>query len=180
MSLGCTGALRDASVGIRLVVASISTRLLASSNIRRSRSKSDLLNRRHVQLNQRNPVSPAAVHAAKSATEAIPILADDLESDPISSGFVASLAHPGRNIPGVFSDFPDFSMKWLQLLKEIIPALSRVRVLWDPATGSIQLDAVQAAGRLLNVKLDTTEIHAITELARAFADEQRPQAVIIL
>jgi hypothetical protein len=58
-------------------------------------------------------------------------------------------------------------MKWLQLLKEIIPALSRVRVLWDPATGSIQLDAVQAAGRLLNVKLDTTESHAITELARA-------------
>jgi hypothetical protein len=111
MSLGCTGALRDASVGIRLVVASISTRLMASSNIRRSRSKSDLLNRRHVQLNQRNTVSPAAVHAAKSATEAIPILADDLENDPISSGFVASLAHPGRNIPGVFSDFPDFSMK---------------------------------------------------------------------
>jgi putative tryptophan/tyrosine transport system substrate-binding protein len=96
-------------------------------------------------LNQRNTVSPAAVHAAKSATEAIPILADDLESDPISSGFVASLAHPGRNIPDVFSDFPDFSMKWLQLLKEIIPALSRVRVLWDPATGSIQLDAVQSS-----------------------------------
>jgi putative ABC transport system substrate-binding protein len=129
-------------------------------------------------LNQRNTVSPAAVHAAKSATEAIPILADDLESDPISNGFVASLAHPGRNIPGVFSDFPDLSMKCA--MKEIIPALSRVRVLWDPATGSIQLDAVQAAGRLLNVKLDTTEIHAITELARAFADEQRPQAVIIL
>jgi putative tryptophan/tyrosine transport system substrate-binding protein len=87
-----------------------------------------------------------------------PILADDLESDPISSGFAASLAHPGRNIPGVFSDFPDFSMKWLQLLKEIIPALSRVRVLWDPATGSIQLDAVQAAGRLLNVKLTQRKV----------------------
>jgi putative ABC transport system substrate-binding protein len=112
----------------------------------------------------------------------IPIIANDLESDPVGSGFVASLSHPGGNITGVFSDFPEFGMKWLELLKEAIPALSSAVILWDPATGPVQLDAVQAAGRLLNVKLEVVEVRAIAELTRAFetADERRPHAILIL
>jgi putative ABC transport system substrate-binding protein len=55
------------------------------------------------------PVSLPAVRAAKSATAVIPIIAADLESDPVGSGFVASLGHPGGNITGVFSDFPDLA-----------------------------------------------------------------------
>jgi putative ABC transport system substrate-binding protein len=109
-------------------------------------------------------VSPSAVRTIKSATTVIPIIADDLESDPVASGFVASLAHPGGNITGVFSDFPEFGMKWLELLKEAIPALSSVAVLWDPATGPTQLEAVKRAGGLLGVKLEVVEIRAITEL----------------
>lgn len=126
--------------------------------------------------------SPSAVRAAKFATAVIPIIADDLESDPVGSGFVASLPHPGGNITGVFSDFPDFGMKWLELLKETIPSLSSAVVLWDPATGPIQLDAVETASRLLNVKLDVVEIRAIVELERAFdiISEQRPDAILIL
>ena len=54
---------------------------------------------------------PAALEAARSATRTIPIVAIDLESDPVSSGLVASLAHPGDNITGVFLDFPDFAAK---------------------------------------------------------------------
>lgn len=127
-------------------------------------------------------ISPSAVRAAKAATAIIPIVANDLESDPVSSGFVGSLAHPGGNVTGVFSDFPDFGTKWLELLKEIIPALSSVTALWDPATGPSQLQAVSNAGRLLNVKLDVVEIRAITELQRVFqtASEHRPDAIIIL
>jgi putative tryptophan/tyrosine transport system substrate-binding protein len=127
-------------------------------------------------------VSPSAVRTIKSATTAIPIIADDLESDPVASGFVASLAHPGGNITGVFSDFPEFGMKWLELLKEAIPALSSVAVLWDPATGPTQLEAVKRAGGLLGVKLEVVEIRAITELQRAFetAGAGRPDAIVIL
>jgi putative ABC transport system substrate-binding protein len=128
------------------------------------------------------PASPLAVRAAQSATSIIPIVAADLESDPVGSGFVASLAHPGGNITGVFSDFPEFGMKWLQLLKEAIPTLSNAVVLWDPSTGSLQLNAVKAAGHLLNVKLEVIEIRAIAEMKLGFqtASARRPDAVVIL
>ena len=127
-------------------------------------------------------VSPSAGRAAKAATTTIPIIADDLESDPVASGFVTSLARPGGNISGVFSDFPDFGMKWLELLKEAIPTLSSAVVLWDPATGHIQMDAVKAAGRLLSVKLEVMDTPTVADLERAFttADQHRPDAVVIL
>ena len=57
--------------------------------------------------------SPAAVHAMRSLTSTVPIVAYDLESDPIGSGMVRSLSRPGGNITGVFFDFPEFSKKWL-------------------------------------------------------------------
>jgi ABC-type uncharacterized transport system substrate-binding protein len=127
-------------------------------------------------------ISPLAVRAAKAATTAIPIVANDLESDPVAMGFVSSLSHPGGNITGVFSDFPEFGTKWLELLKEAIPQLSSVALLWDPATGSTQLDAVKGAGRLLNVKLQVVEVRAITGLQHAFAaaSEGKPDAIVIL
>ena len=127
-------------------------------------------------------ISPLAVRAAKSATTTIPIVANDLESDPVAIGFVESLAHPGGNITGVFSDFPEFGTKWLELLKEAIPQLSSVALLWDPATGPTQLEAVKGAGRLLNVKLGVVEVRAITELRAAFAtaSASNPDAIVIL
>jgi putative tryptophan/tyrosine transport system substrate-binding protein len=127
-------------------------------------------------------ISPLAVRAAKAATTVIPIVANDLESDPVAMGVVGSLSHPGGNITGVFSDFPDFGTKWLELLKEAIPQLTSVALLWDPATGPTQLDAVRGAGRLLNVKLQVVEVRAIAELQRAFttASEGKPDAIVIL
>ena len=61
---------------------------------------------------------PPAVQAARDATADIPVIAIDLESDPVASEWVASLARPGRNVTGVFLDFPSFSAKCLQLLNE--------------------------------------------------------------
>src|SRR5262249_53998488 len=127
-------------------------------------------------------VTLRGVRAAKAATSAIPIVGHDLESDPVASGLVASFARPGGNVTGMFADFPDISMRWLVMLKDAIPGLSKVVVLNDPASSSVQLDAVQAAGRQLNVRLDVLEVPSIAGLERAFdsAAERRPDAVIIL
>lgn len=75
---------------------------------------------------------PPVLHAARSATRTIPIVAIDLETDPVASGMAGTLARPGGHITGVFLDFPDFTAKWMEMLVESNPKLSRVAVLWDP------------------------------------------------
>lgn len=110
------------------------------------------------------PAAPALVRAAKAAAGDIPIVASDLESDPVESGYIASFAHPGGNLTGYFLDFPDFGTKWLELLKEVIPSLSNVVVLWDPATPTIQTKAVAAAAQLLNVKIEIMQVRTPAQL----------------
>jgi putative tryptophan/tyrosine transport system substrate-binding protein len=105
---------------------------------------------------------PLVLHAARSATRTIPIVAIDLESDPVASGMAATLARPGGNITGVFLDFPDFTAKWMEMLVESNPKLSRAAVLWDPVTGPVQMEAVGKAGGMLNVQLDITEVRPAT------------------
>jgi putative tryptophan/tyrosine transport system substrate-binding protein len=80
-------------------------------------------------------VSPPGVRAASQATKAVPIVAVDLESDPVASGWAESLARPGRNVSGVFLDLPEFSGKCLQILRDAVPGLVNVGILWDPAVG---------------------------------------------
>jgi putative ABC transport system substrate-binding protein len=125
---------------------------------------------------------PAAVRAAQAATSAIPIVAIDLESDPVSSGFIASVTRPGRNITGMFLDFPDFSKKWLEALKEGVPQLSNVAVLWDPGTGPTQRNAVDAAARALGLSLAIVEIRERVDFEPAFqsATQQHVGGAVIL
>jgi putative ABC transport system substrate-binding protein len=125
---------------------------------------------------------PAAVRAAQAATSAIPIVAIDLESDPVSSGFVASNARPGGNITGMFLDFPDFSKKWLEALKEGVPQLSNVAVLWDPATGPTQRNAVDAAAMALGLSMAIVEIRERVDFETAFqsATQQHAGGAVIL
>jgi putative tryptophan/tyrosine transport system substrate-binding protein len=110
------------------------------------------------------PVSPAAVRAALAASATIPIIALDLESDPIASGLIKSLSRPGGQVTGVFFDFPEFGKKWLELLKEAMPQLGRVAVLWDPGTGTVQMKAVESAGKVLDVKLEILEVRGAANL----------------
>ena len=90
-------------------------------------------------------VSAPAVKAARSATADTPIVALDLESDPMAGGLIESFSRPGGQVTGVFFDFPEFSKKWLELLKEAMPQLSTVAVLCDPATGRMQMKGVEIA-----------------------------------
>src|SRR5712691_1855838 len=76
---------------------------------------------------------PEAVHAAKQVTSTIPIVMVTGGPDPVGSGLVASLARPGGNVTGVSLGFGEgLAGKWVALLKEALPQVSRVAVLWDP------------------------------------------------
>ncbi len=78
----------------------------------------------------------AAAQAAKRATSTVPIVITRV-SDPVGAGLVASLAHPGGNITGVAgTGTVDSWGKRIQLLKDLLPKLSRVAVLWNPSRGS--------------------------------------------
>jgi putative ABC transport system substrate-binding protein len=111
---------------------------------------------------------PPLLNAARSATRTIPIVAIDLETDPVASGVAATLARPGGNITGVFLDFPDFTAKWMEILVECNPKLSRAAVLWDPDTGPVQLDSVRKAARTLNVQLEVVEVRRPSDFDAAF------------
>ncbi len=125
---------------------------------------------------------PPAVQAARGATATIPIIALDLESDPVASALIASLGRPGGNVTGVFLDFPDFSAKCLQLLVESVPALPAIGVLWDPTTGSLQLDSVQAAARGYGIRVEVLKARRVADIAEAFyaVDRSRLAGVLVM
>ena len=127
-------------------------------------------------------IAPAAVAAAAKTTRTMPIVAVDLETDPLALGLAQSLARPGGNVTGVFLDFPDLSGKWLQMIREVVPGLSRVALLWDPATGSAQMRAAETAARALRLQLQTIEARREADLERAVAAavRERAGALVIL
>ena len=87
-------------------------------------------------------VAPEAVAAARNATSNIPIVGVDLESDPLAMGYIKSLARPGGNLTGIFLDLPELGGKQIELLKEIVPRLSRIAIVGTP-----DLNAAQFARR---------------------------------
>jgi putative ABC transport system substrate-binding protein len=113
-------------------------------------------------------VSPPAVRAARAATQSIPIVAMDLESDPVANGWAASLAHPGGNVTGIFLDLPDFNAKTLQMLREAVPDLTKVAVFWHTVSGNLQLEAVRKAAAALNVMMEIFEVSRPADFEPAF------------
>ena len=109
-----------------------------------------------------------AVRAARDATNTIPIVAIDLETDPIVAHFVQSLPRPGGNVAGMFLDLADLSGKHMELLKELAPKLSRLAVLGDPEINVSQFRAAEVAGRALSVKVQTLEIRHSDDFAGVF------------
>jgi len=101
-----------------------------------------------------------------------PIVAIDLETDPLASGIAASLARPGGSITGVFLDFPDFTPKCLQMLTEIGSGPSRAAVLWDRNSGPVQIDAVRTAASFMKIDLDVFEFQLPSEFENVFSAVQ--------
>ena len=124
-----------------------------------------------------------AVQAAKRATATIPIVMA-IVADPVAMGFVASLARPGGNIAGLSLMLPDLAGKQLELLKEVVPKISRVALLWNPANpgNAPQVRHAQDAARALGIQLHPMEARDLSEIDNAFAatTTERAGAVIVI
>jgi putative tryptophan/tyrosine transport system substrate-binding protein len=124
-----------------------------------------------------------AIQAAKHATTTIPIVMT-ASSDPVGTGLVTSLARPSGNITGLSLLAPELSGKRLELLKEAVPGLSRVAVLWQGghAGALLALHETEAAGRVLGVQLQSLEVRGPHDFERAFAAAAREgaQALLVL
>jgi putative tryptophan/tyrosine transport system substrate-binding protein len=126
---------------------------------------------------------PTVTHAAKEVTFAIPIIMG-FDNDPVGNGFVASLARPGGNITGLSALSPELSGKRLELLKEIVPKLSRVAVLGnstDPGSAQM-LGETERAAAALGVQHLYLDVRAAEDIETAFraASNRRADAVLAL
>jgi len=118
-----------------------------------------------------------ATSAAKNATKEIPIVMA-IAGDPVGSGHVASLRRPGGNITGLTNLAPELGGKRLELLKEVIPGLSRVAILADSTNPifALQLREVESAAQALKLQLQILEVREANDFDSAFAAAQKGHA----
>jgi putative ABC transport system substrate-binding protein len=125
------------------------------------------------------PGTPQAL-AAMQATRTLPIIFAAV-ADPVTSGLVTSLAQPGGNVTGLSYIAPEIVGKRLELLKQAVPGVSRVAVLWQPGalperTDKDLLKAADVAARALGMRLQFVEAQGPADLDRAFSDMTRARA----
>jgi ABC-type uncharacterized transport system substrate-binding protein len=124
--------------------------------------------------------TPAAV-AAKKLTQTVPVVFAGV-IDPVDSGIVAGLSRPGGNITGTSHMSIDLATKRVELAKELVPKLSRLGVLGDPAHPSYasQMRAIEAGARSLDVQVEGIGVHGPNDFESAFKASRRNQALIQL
>jgi putative ABC transport system substrate-binding protein len=123
--------------------------------------------------------SQAAV-AAKQATTAIPIVMPII-TDPVRLGLVASLARPGGNATGFATQNDELPGKWMELVKDTLPKVSRVAVLFHPTyDGGVQLRASEAAARSLGVRLQALKVERPDDFVTALAEVQKNRAEALI
>jgi putative ABC transport system substrate-binding protein len=125
----------------------------------------------------------AAISAAKRETRTIPIVMV-FGADPVGSGFVTSLPRPGGNVTGLSSLAPDLSGKRLEILKELVPGLSRVAIIWNPDVRGAVLEykETEVAATSLQLKLQSVEVFSVDDLDRVSSAPslQGAQALILI
>ncbi len=121
--------------------------------------------------------------AARKATGTIPIVTTS-GSDPVETGLAASLARPGGNVTGLTTSGRELVGKRIELLKETLPGLSRIAVLWNPEsrTESFALRDAEAAAKSLRLQVRPAEVRGPEDLEKAFASiaHERPEALALL
>ena len=101
-------------------------------------------------------------------TSSIPIVAHDLESDPVAKGWVKSLARPGGNMTGFFLDIPEMSGKQVGLLKEMVPRLSHLAIFGIPGLNSLQFASTKAATEAFALEPEIVEVRLPSDFGDAF------------
>jgi len=123
-----------------------------------------------------------ATAALRQQTQTIPIVMAN-STDPVGTGFVASLARPGGNVTGLSALSPELSGKRLGLLKEVVPGLARVTIIWNPDVRGALFDykETEAAARSMRLQLHSVEVSRSEDLDRGFSavTKQRAQALIV-
>ena len=127
----------------------------------------------------------ATVRAAKNATKTIPIVMMGDGVDPVEAGLVESLARPGGNVTGITILARELGGKRLELLKEAVPKLARVAVLYDPAgPGNVRevKEVLPVAARALRLTIQPWEVRAADDFEKVFAalNKQRPDGLYVL
>jgi putative tryptophan/tyrosine transport system substrate-binding protein len=120
--------------------------------------------------------NPYAIRAAMKATAAIPIVGVDLEDDPVANGWAENIARPRGNVTGVFLDLPELGGKQIELLREAVPTLSRLAVLWDATIGRVQFRATELAAGRAGITLKSLPIQRVEDINEAFEHAVRDQA----
>jgi putative ABC transport system substrate-binding protein len=117
--------------------------------------------------------------AARKATQTIPIVAATFSE---ASGLITNLARPGGNVTGLTLFAPEIASKQLELLKEIVPHVSRVAILWNPInlSGQLYLDQARSAARTLGIQLQVLEARQPEDIERAFTAMGRKRAGALL
>jgi putative ABC transport system substrate-binding protein len=110
--------------------------------------------------------------SARQATATIPIVMP-VTNDPVSRGLAASLARPGGNVTGLAGLDDELPGKWMELLKETIPKISRVALLWDPAYGQSPVATSEAAARALGMRLQVLRVSRPEDFEIAFAEARK-------
>jgi putative ABC transport system substrate-binding protein len=128
-------------------------------------------------------VGSEGVQAAKGASSTIPIVMMAV-GDPVANGFIVSLARPGGNITGLSNVTEELHGKQLQLLKEVVPALTRVAVFWNPPqpAHTRQLKNLEPTARSVGLHVLPVEVGTAEDIERAFTtlDNPRTSAVVLL
>ena len=125
------------------------------------------------------------IRAAKNATKTIPIVMVGTRADPVEAGLVESLARPGGNVTGLTNLSRELGGKRLELLKEAVPKLARVAVLYDPAIPASVIEVKEllpVAARALGLTLQPWEVRAADGFEEVFAalNKERPDGLYVL
>jgi putative tryptophan/tyrosine transport system substrate-binding protein len=126
--------------------------------------------------------APYGIQAVLKATNTIPIVGVDLESDPVASGWAQSLARPGGNLTGLFLDLPELGGKQIELLREAAPRLSHLAVLWDATIGMVQFRATELAAGAAKLTLQSLPIRRVEDVKDGFeeAARKRVDGIVVL